>query len=193
MSKTAIVPLPVVLLGLAWWRRRRIDRQDFKRGFVFLAPLGAAGALLAIWVQQGAANGTVLRADSFWARLAGAGWALWFYLYKAVLPLNLSFVYPRWEIAAGNPLSFVPLVLWVAGLLLCCRHRNGWGRGALATVGYFSVMLLPVLGFVSIYFMRYSLVADHWQYFAVIGPIVLAAAIIRKPAAGAALLLPWGC
>jgi tetratricopeptide (TPR) repeat protein len=186
MSKTAVVPLPVVLLGLACWRRGRIERKDVQHSLVFIA-LAAAGSLMAVWIQQG--EGMVVRADSFWSRLAGAGWAAWFYLYKAVLPLNLIFVYPRWQIDARNVLSYIPLVLLAAALVLCWR----WGKALFFGLAYFVVMLLPVLGFLNISFMRYSLVADHWEYFAIIGPIALAAAIlIRKPVLAAALLLALG-
>jgi protein O-mannosyl-transferase len=192
MSKTAVVPMPVVLLGLAWWRRGRIEPKDIRRSLVFVA-LAAAGSLLAIWIQHGAAMGEMVRTDSFWARLAGAGWAAWFYLYKAFLPLNLALVYPRWQIDPRNVLSYIPLALLAAAFVLCWRVQRRWGRGLFLWLAYFVLMLLPVLGFVNIYFMLYSLVADHWQYFAIIGPIVVAAAIvIRRPLLAATLLLALG-
>jgi tetratricopeptide (TPR) repeat protein len=181
LAKTSIVMLPVVLLGLAWWRRGKISRQDLLHSAPFFV-LSLVLGLVTVWYQTQRAIGTeVVRPEDFASRLAASGWAVWFYLYKALLPLNLCFVYPRWNVDPRSVLAWLPLVALVAvGAVLIVLRRHDWVRALLATLGYFGVMLLPVLGFVDIYFMRYSLVADHWQYFAIVGVIVLVSAALAN-------------
>jgi tetratricopeptide (TPR) repeat protein len=208
LSKTAVAPLPLVLLGLAWLRRGRVGLRDLVRSLPYFA-LAAATALACLWFQHQVIGATLLgvRHGTFGSRLAGAGWALWFYLDKALLPLNLSFVYPRWRIEAANLLSWLPSLLLVLAFAACWRYRRGWGRPVLFALAYFVLMLLPALGFVNIYFMQFSLVADHWQYFSIIGPLALVASALAAvgarrpcsvvlPAIGGALiallsLLTW--
>jgi tetratricopeptide (TPR) repeat protein len=120
-------------------------------------------------------------------------------LYKLFWPVNLSFVYPRWTIDGGALLSFVPDVLLLAVVTVAWWQRRSWGRGLFMVLVCYVALLLPVLGFANIYFMRYSLVADHWQYAAMIVPVAGVAALVagwarRRSsrivvAAGALLLL----
>jgi tetratricopeptide (TPR) repeat protein len=65
----------------------------------------------------------------------------------------------------------------VAGLWLARRRI---GKGPLVAVLCFAGTLGPALGFVNVYPMRYSFVADHFQYLAGIGLIVLGAAGLNR-------------
>ena len=63
-----------------------------------------------------------------------------------------------------------------AGGLL--RNAGRWGPGPLVAFLFFAGTLVPALGFFNVYPMRYSFVADHFQYLASLGPIVLGAALV---------------
>ena len=63
------------------------------------------------------------------------------------------------------------VMLLVAALWM--KRRVEWSRAGLAGTVYFLLMLAPVLGFLNIYFMIYSLVANHWLYFAEVGLVAL--------------------
>src|SRR5204863_818447 len=104
-----------------------------------------------------------------------AGRAVWFYAAKLVLPTDICFIYPRWELRVHSVVAWLPLagVLLVAGALWYLR-RVGWARAATFGLGCFIVALLPVLGFFDIYFFRFAFVADHFQYLASMGLIALA-------------------
>jgi len=200
LAKGIGVTLPAVLLALAWWQRRKIAGRDVWRVLPFLA-IGVLMAGVEVAMQKEGLPWEIPRTDSQLARLAGAGWCVGFYLYKLIWPLNLCFVYPRWAIDGGKLLSFVPDLVLLGAVLVAWWQRRGWGRGLFMVLFCYVALLLPVLGFANIYFMRYSLVADHWQYAAMIVPAAglgaLLAACARRGipqiAVTAAALVLLGC
>ena len=171
LSKTSVVMIPVVLLGCAWWRRGKIERPDLLRTAPFFG-LSLVLGLVTVWFML---YGPTLRPEvpmpGFAGRLAGAGWSVWFYIYKALLPLRLNMIYPRWKIDGSSAASFIPLALLAGCFLLAWRYRQRWGRPVLFALGYFVVTLLPVLGFINSISFQCSFVADHWQYISIIGLI----------------------
>ncbi|MBN2580850.1 MAG: tetratricopeptide repeat protein [Pirellulales bacterium] len=173
LSKGSVVVLPLLLLGIIWWRRK-LTRLDFVR----TAPFFALSVLLTglnVWYQHLGQQGPI-RDVSILQRVLGAGGVVWFYLYKAVCPLNLVFVYPQWRIQPGNPLWWLPLAAALAVTYVLWRYRNGWNRPLLFGWGFFCIALLPVMGLADVTYMRFSLVADHYQYIALIAVAALVAA-----------------
>lgn len=174
LSKAAVVMLPVVLLGCIWWLRGRVRWKDFLCSVPFFV-LSAALGLVTIHFQyhHRIALGLSAQSVSLASRFATAGSTPWWYLYKAVLPLGLTAVYPQGRVDASHWVSYVPGVIFAGGLALFWWKRNTWGRPLLFGFGYFVVMLFPVLGFFAQSFHRLSPVADHWQYYSIIAPIAL--------------------
>lgn len=172
-SKTVTCSLPAVILLLIWWKHSRIGWRDFLfTGPFFVVGLGMAW--ITSWLEKTHVGALGPEWDFSWIeRFLIAGRALWFYLMKLVWPVPLVFVYPRWSIDAAVwwqyvfPCAFLLLIMVLWGV------RGRVGRGPLAAVLFFAGSLFPALGFFNVYPMRYSFVADHFQYLPSIGMIVL--------------------
>jgi protein O-mannosyl-transferase len=171
-SKTAVVMLPAVLLGCVWWQSGRVGRNDLLRTVPFFI-LSLLFSYVEVWFSTRELVGLVVRPLGFASRLVTAGWVPWFYLSKALLPLHLIVIYPRWQVDPSRWISYVPGMILVGCFIVFWWKRKTWGRPLLFGLGYFVVTLFPVLGFFDQSFYRYSYVADHWQYYAIVGPIAL--------------------
>jgi tetratricopeptide (TPR) repeat protein len=118
--------------------------------------------------------------------------AVWFYLGKLLLPVSLTFSYPKFAIDAANPLHWLPLA---AGLLLVAALfllRERIGRAPLAAALFFAAALSPILGFIPLFTFLYTYVADHYQYIASLAPIALAAGAGARWAEGRPALFALG-
>jgi len=180
LAKPAVVMLPLVLLGAAWLRREQITRVDLGRVLPFLALALVLGMATVYEHPFSATLGADLRPEGMASRVAAVGWVVWFYLGKALVPLDLAMVYPRWDVDPIDPLAWVPLVALVGVFAAAWWYRATWGRAWLAGVGYVVLVLAPVLGLVEMSFHRHSLVSDHLQYVALPGVMALAVALLAR-------------
>ncbi|MFN7951084.1 MAG: tetratricopeptide repeat protein [bacterium] len=166
LSKSVTVTLPVALAIVVLWKRRRASRGELLPLVPFLV-VGVLMASLTAWLEKH----HVGAAGQDWHlgvldRAVIAARALWFYAGKLLWPHPLIFVYPRWDVtwSRGINLAWPLSVLAVGAVLLAARRRIGFGP--LATLAVYAVSLSPALGFVDFYPMRFSFVADHFQYHA---------------------------
>jgi tetratricopeptide (TPR) repeat protein len=173
LSKTAGVALPVVLLGIAWWKRG-LKSRDVIRAIPFFAAAVIMG-LVTIWFQNHRALSADFPQRDLMTRIAGVGRALGFYVSKAVVPVGLMPVYPQFAINARSAVALLPDVLLLGVIVVLWVQQKRWGRAALFAFVGFVVMLLPVSGLLSVNYHKFSLVADQWQYFAL--PFAMAAIV----------------
>lgn len=182
LSKTSVVMLPFVLALCVWWMNEKASENLSATMRLLLswsnvrtlAPYFALSLVFGVVTTQFQGDSEIFGAsDPALVRILGGGMAGWFYLSKALLPLNLTMIYPRWEVSSMP--GWISWGLWPVVAGVAWRFRSTWGKLVLFALGYFLITLLPVLGFFNMSFFAFSRVADHLAYLSIIGIIVLAA------------------
>ena len=164
LAKTSVVMLPVLILFYVWWKRGRVTGRDVVRsGHFFLVSLVLG--LVTIYYQHGRAIGDEpILVGSFASRLATAGLSVLWYLKLLVWPVHLLPIYPRWDVDPLKLWQFLPwLIIAGAGGWFWWK-RASWGRHAIFAFGSFLLMMAPVLGFITMSYMRITWTADHFIY-----------------------------
>ena len=177
LSATEAIILPIVILLCFAWMTRKISTTDVLRRFLTsLLPVPLAPPPFGSPKYQVALDPDVAQAGDTMSRLAvPAG--------RSVLPLQGCLALePLDHVHPGRGRRTTPTCNRAAGgngcpadgILAAGRYR--WGRPWLFGAIYYLVCLLPVLGLARLDFMWNSVVADHWQYFALIAPVAGAVA-----------------
>jgi Tfp pilus assembly protein PilF len=193
LSKSIVMTLPLVLvlldvyplgrIQLRWrmWREPSA-RALLKEKIPYLA-LGLAGAVTSYWAVASHNYLTSSQKYGWPARIGIAGYSLWFYLEKTVLPVALS---PIYELpAVVNPLAppfllSTAAVVGIGAALLAVRQR--WPAG-LAVFVFYGIVVGPVSGIVH---SGHQITNDRYSYLACLGWALLVGAAMGSVARAAA-------
>ena len=178
-AKTSVVAMPVVTLLYAWWKRGRVTKQDL----ILAAPMFAISIALGLitisyqWSraigQEKIIVGDLFSVTGFFSRAAISGMGIFHYLASIVWPVNLLPIYPRWDVDPPKIWQLLPWpVIFAAGWWIW-QNRATWGRHVGFALGFFLLMVAPVLGFVTISYMRITWVADHFIYLPMVSILAL--------------------
>jgi tetratricopeptide (TPR) repeat protein len=181
MSRALGVTLPVILLLLDWFPLRRFAKNGSATKLCiekvpFLFPAIAA-AIVAPMAQVQAGATTTLTNHGMAPRIAQAFYGLVFYVYKGLLPTNLT---PLYELAVPiNIYSFkyvASAAIVVMSILWLYRVRRSHPGLVVAALCY-AITLSPVLGFIQ---SGRQEVADRYSYLSTIGWVILIGAIVIR-------------
>ncbi len=180
LSKSVAVSFPVALALIALCRMGGEERSASERR--------RSGLWVGAWVPFCIAAIVIAIADARYSRrhdvldfaplsladrILVGGRAIWFYTFKLLWPTNLTLVYPRWEITANSIGAWIfPVSLIGASALsgAMFRRMNRWISAMLL---FYFAALVPTLGLVEFGYMRYSFVADRFQYLGSLGVFAL--------------------
>ncbi len=106
--------------------------------------------------------------------------AIWFYVGKALMPLDLTPIYPQWHVDIHQAIWWVPLLGLAGVCALLIRYRDRIGNLPFWCLFNFLIPLLPVIGLMKFGYLRLAYVADHFMYLPMVGMAGLLGVLMHR-------------
>ncbi len=176
MAKPMAISLPFVLLVLDGWPLKRLT-GGFSKTLLEKAPFFALSFLsgwLTILVQSRSGALTAIEKLPLSFRVMNSFHSLIFYLWKMLVPVNLSALYPALAKESAFRLENLAAVLMVALAAMACIFYRKKFPFLTAAFLYYSITLAPVLGILQ---FGYQAAADRYTYLPSLAPFMVTAAL----------------
>lgn len=163
LSKSMAMTLPLILFIIDYFLNRKFDRNAIIDKIPFFE-LSFIIGVVAIWSQYSIGDKAGLDSFNLFKKIGVASFAVNFYLYKLLVPVKLSCLYPYsgTEKASVYILSFFALLFILVGFFLSKKYTKKIIFASL----FFVITLLPVL---QIFPIGRTIVADRYMYISSLG------------------------
>lgn len=167
LSKSLAIVFPLIILLIDWYHHR-LNKKTLIAKIPFF--------VLSLWFGFIAINGRVIAGHNktagyafyWWEKLASATYALWLYLFKIILPINLApyYAWPR-KINGYLPWFYwLPLIFFILLLVpVIIKHKQITRLTCLAW-GWFGLNVILMLNFVK---FSPQIIAERYTYLALVG------------------------
>ena len=198
LCKSMSITWPVAVAILVWYRTGRIGWRLIVRLFPFLI----LGLFFAFWGSIFVPSPERMKLEVL-QKIILSGKNFAFYVGKLFWPVEHLPLYPRWTLDTRVWSEYLCVLATLAGFVALWLLRRRMGRGVFAALAFYAATLFPILGFVVWSLLTKTVVQDHYQYVASIGPFLLLGYAVETcvlrtkcawlyPLVGAIILLPSG-
>ncbi len=178
LCKSVGVTLPVVLLFIDYYENRKLDLKLLLEK-IPLFGLSVLFGLLSIYAQKDVgALGTLDVSFTVLERLALGCYALCMYLWKLVVPTNLSNFYPYpMKVGGSLPALYYVFPVLVAGMLFAVWKFGRKNRLLILGLSFFVLNLLLLLQFIPV---GGCIMSDRYTYIPYVGLFLLIGSLVAK-------------
>jgi protein O-mannosyl-transferase len=177
LSKAMAASLPLVLILTDYFKGRKIDKKTLIEKAPFF-PLAIVFGVVAVIAQKSLGATELTTNFTFLHRIVFASYGFITYLFKLLLPLNLSAFYPY--PFGGIPAWFYAYLLLFLVLAAYVIYSHRFSRKIIFGMGFFTITIMLVLQLLPV---GKAIMADRYSYIPSIGIFYLA---------GEGLMYLWG-